>query len=87
MDRQKLEQAFIPYHEGAIRYFREVGVWTPEAEAKQQENLFRQQVLKRAWEKFLPTAPEDYLEFEQAWLAFRTSALEAENLITLADTQ
>jgi len=87
MDRQKLEQAFIPYHEGAILYFKEVGVWTPEAEAKQQENLFRQQVLKQAWEKFLPTAPEEFGEFEQAWLTYRTQALEAENLITLADTQ
>ena len=87
MDRQKLEQAFVPYHEGAIRYFREIGVWTPEAEAKQQENLYRQLVLKQAWESFLPTAPEQFQAFEQAWLAYRTRALEAENLITLADTQ
>jgi TRAP transporter TAXI family solute receptor len=87
MDRQKLEQAFIPYHEGAIRYFREIGVWTSEAEAKQRENLYRQEVLQRAWEAFLPGAPEGYQEFEQAWLAYRTKALEAENLITLADTQ
>lgn len=87
MDRQKLEQAFIPYHSGAIRYFREIGVWTPEAEAQQQENLRRQQVLARAWEEFLPGAPDDYQQFEAAWLAYRTRALEAENLITLADTQ
>lgn len=87
MDRQKLEQAFIPYHDGAIRYFREIGVWTPEAEARQQENLHRQVVLRRAWDAFLPTAPEGYTEFEQAWLAARLGALEAENLITLEDTQ
>jgi TRAP transporter TAXI family solute receptor len=87
MERQKLEQAFIPYHEGAVRYFREIGVWTTAAEAKQQENLYRQQVLARAWENFLPGAPEGYEEFERAWLAYRTGALEAENLITLADTQ
>lgn len=87
MDRQKLEEAFIPYHAGAIRYFREIGVWTPEAEAKQQENLYRQEVLARAWKNFLPSAPERFGEFEQAWLDFRTRALEAENLITLADTQ
>jgi TRAP transporter TAXI family solute receptor len=87
MERQKLEQAFIPYHEGAVWYFREIGVWTTAAEAKQQENLYRQQVLARAWENFLPGAPEGYEEFERAWLAYRTGALEAENLITLADTQ
>ncbi|MCB1671192.1 MAG: TAXI family TRAP transporter solute-binding subunit [Gammaproteobacteria bacterium] len=87
MDRQKLEQAFIPYHDGAIRYFREIGVWTPEAEARQQENLYRQQVLARAWEDFLPGAPGAYGEFDAAWLLYRLRALEAEHLITLEDTQ
>lgn len=87
MDRQKLEQAFIPYHDGAIRYFKEIGVWTPEAAARQEQNLYRQEVLMKAWDSFLPTAPEGYEQFEQAWLATRTQALEAEDLITLADTQ
>ena len=85
-DRQKLEQAFLPYHEGAIRYFKEVGMWTPEAAAKNEENLHRQSVLRTAWEAFLPTAPEGYEEFEQAWLAARLNALKAEGLVTLADT-
>ena len=87
MDRQKLEQAFIPYHEGAIRYFKEIGVWTFEAAERQAQNLHRQVVLKAAWDKFLPSASENHQEFEQSWLAIRTQALEAENLITLADTQ
>lgn len=86
LERQKLEQAFLPYHEGAIRYFKEVGMWTPEAQAKNEENLHRQSVLRSAWEAFLPTAPEDYEAFEQAWLAARLHALEAEGLVTLADT-
>ncbi|MGI9249951.1 MAG: TAXI family TRAP transporter solute-binding subunit [Pseudohongiellaceae bacterium] len=86
IQRQKFEQAFIPYHPGAIRYFREAGVWSTEAEAKNQQNLHRQQVLQQAWAAFLPSAPDDYAEFEQAWLASRTRALEAAGLITLADT-
>ena len=86
MDRQKFEQAFVPYHPGAIRYFREIGVWTAEAEAKQQENLQRQQVLMDAWAGFLPTAPEGYQEFETAWLAARLKALEDKGLVTLADS-
>lgn len=86
MDRQKLEQAFLPYHEGAIRYFKEIGVWTAEAEQKNQENLMRQQVLKQAWDAYLPSAPEDYAEFEQGWLAARLRALETANMITLADS-
>lgn len=86
MDRQKFEQAFLPFHPGAIRYFREIGVWTPAAEQKNQENLQRQQVLKDAWAAFFPTASEDYTEFEQAWLAVRQRALEQAGLITLADS-
>jgi len=86
MARQKFEQAFIPYHPAAIRYFREIGEWSEAAEAKNQENLYRQQILKQAWDEFLPDAPEGYQEFEQAWLSKRTKALEDEGLITLADT-
>jgi TRAP transporter TAXI family solute receptor len=85
LERQKFEQSFVPYHPGAIRYFREIGVWTEEAEALNQANLFRQQVLKQAWDAFLPTAPDDYREFEQAWLVARERALEAEGLITLGE--
>lgn len=85
LDRQKFDQAFVPYHPGAIRYFREIGIWTEEAEALNQANLFRQEVLKNAWDSFLPTAPEDYDEFQQAWLVARERALAAEGLITLGE--
>lgn len=85
LDRQKFEQSFVPYHPGAIRYFREIGVWTEEAEQLNQANLFRQEVLKRAWDAFLPGAPEDYRAFQQAWLVAREQALEAEGLITLGE--
>lgn len=83
--RQKFESAFIPYHPAAIRYFKEIGVWTEAAEAKQQENLYRQQVLSDAWDAFFPTAPEDLREFETAWLAARETALAEKGLLTLAE--
>jgi len=86
MALQQLENAFIPYHEGAIRYFREIGVWTEEAQAQHEANLHRQDVLRQAWEAFLPGAPEDFEAFEEAWLAFRADALEKAGLITLAES-
>lgn len=85
LERQKFEQSFVPYHPGAIRYFREIGVWTEAAEELNQANLFRQQVLKQAWDDFLPTAPEDYRAFQDAWLLARERALQAEGLITLGE--
>jgi TRAP-type uncharacterized transport system substrate-binding protein len=29
----------VPYHDGAIRYFKEIGLWTPEMDARQAELL------------------------------------------------
>lgn len=87
IDGQQLENAFIPYHEGAIRYFKEVGIWTPEAEERQQQNLYRQEVLKAAWDDFLPTAPEGRTAFSDAWLTFRANRLAENGLITLSDSQ
>jgi TRAP transporter TAXI family solute receptor len=85
MDRQKFEQAFVPYHPGAIRYFKEIGAWTASAEETNNRNLHRQSVLQAAWNAFLPTAPEGYTEFEQAWLRAREAALSAAGLITLGE--
>ena len=65
MDRQKFEQAFLPYHPGAIRYYRGIGVWTDAAEAKNQQNLHRQNVLIGAVNPFFPNAPECYTQFAQ----------------------
>ncbi len=83
MDRQKFDQAFVPYHPGAIRYFKEIGVWTTAAEETNNKNLRRQSVLRTAWDGFLPSAPEGYEEFEQAWLVAREAALTEAGLITL----
>ncbi|MEX0738286.1 MAG: TAXI family TRAP transporter solute-binding subunit [Pseudohongiella sp.] len=84
---QQLENAFIPYHEGAIRYFREIGIWTPEAEANQQANLNRQRVLMEAWQAYNESAPEDRAAFEAGWLEFREQRLAELGLVTLAETQ
>lgn len=83
--RQKFDQVFIPFHPGAIRYYKEIGAWDAAADAQNFLNLNRQRVLGDAWTTFFPTAPEDYSEFEAAWLKTRNSALEAAGLITLGE--
>lgn len=87
IEGQQLENSFLPYHDGAVRYLREIGLWTEDAETRQQANLHRQHILEEAWEAFLPTAPEDFKAFETEWLKVRARALEAAGLITLADSQ
>ena len=85
IDRQKFDQAFVPYHPGAIRYFKEIGIWTEAAERTHQANLVRQSVLQAAWEQYLPAAPDDYEGFEQGWLLAREAGLKAAGLITLGE--
>jgi TRAP transporter TAXI family solute receptor len=85
MERQKFDQAFLPFHPGAIRYYKEVGVWDEAAEAQNQRNLDRQAVLATAWAEFMLTAPDDYDTFEQAWLVARETALQAADMITLGE--
>jgi hypothetical protein len=85
LDRQKFDQAFIPFHPGAIRYYKEIDAWTDAAEANNQKNLHRQAVLRAAWNAFFPNAPEGYVEFEQTWITVRENALEEAGLITLGE--
>lgn len=84
MARQKFESAFIPYHPAAVRYFKEIGVWSEAAETNQQANLYRQQVLQEAWIDYRDTAPDDPQLFETGWHNAREQALASKGLLTLA---
>ena len=76
MDRQReIEDSFMPFHDGAIRYFREIGLWTPTAQRNHERRLERQRVLQRAWEDYMRTAPRDPREFQSGWMAARHDAL------------
>ncbi|MDP6705135.1 MAG: TAXI family TRAP transporter solute-binding subunit [Alphaproteobacteria bacterium] len=69
MDRQVFEW-ILPYHAGAVKYFKEIGVWTAAAEANNQKLLKRQQVLAATWKK---SGGDDYA----AWMKARAAALKA----------
>ncbi|WP_245999326.1 TAXI family TRAP transporter solute-binding subunit [Paracoccus methylarcula] len=49
-----LPPADVPFHEGAIRYLKEKGIWTDEAEAWNQKRIARLDAMIAAWEEFLP---------------------------------
>lgn len=74
MDRQQLEWV-APYHEGAIRYFEEEGVWTPAAQANNEKMLARQAFLADLWKQHQAREFANDEAAEQAWMKFRAEKL------------
>ncbi len=71
----------IPFHKGAIRYFKEVGVWSDAAQAHTDRLIKRQDIIKAAWTEFTSGgAPEDKDAFKTAWMMARATALRSAGL-------
>ncbi|WP_160382369.1 TAXI family TRAP transporter solute-binding subunit [Pseudooceanicola pacificus] len=79
LDRQRFDGVF-PFHEGAVAYFKEQGMWTDEAQAHQDMLLKRQEVLAQAWTDYTASAPDDDEAFKAGWLKARQAALDAAKL-------
>jgi TRAP transporter TAXI family solute receptor len=69
-------QWVVPYHEGAVNYWREIGVWTEETEAHNQALIKRQGVLASAWTEMSARDIRDQDEFVSAWQLLRANRLE-----------
>jgi uncharacterized protein len=65
----------VPYHDGAIRYFKEIGVWKAEHQAHNDRLLKRQDALSKAWDGFAKSGPGDEKAYYAAWLKTRAAAL------------
>jgi TRAP transporter TAXI family solute receptor len=65
----------IPMHEGAIRYYKERGVWTAEHQKHNDALVKRQDTLAAAWKSYVGSAPSDEKEFEKGWAKARAAAL------------
>ncbi len=63
----------VPYHDGAIRYYEEAGVWTDAAQAHNDNLIARQEALQAAWEALKAENPDDW---EAAWTEARRKALK-----------
>lgn len=62
-------QWVVPYHPGAVRYWKEAGLWSDEADAHNQRLVAQQAALSAAWDA-LPEA-----ERADGWAAAREAAL------------
>ncbi|UOD49471.1 TAXI family TRAP transporter solute-binding subunit [Orrella daihaiensis] len=74
MDRQKLEWV-IPYHDGAIAYFKEKGVWTDAHQKNNDMLVKRQQILADAWKAVKARSHANDQEFAKDWMKTRAEAL------------
>jgi TRAP transporter TAXI family solute receptor len=74
MDRQNLEWV-IPYHEGAIEYFKSKGVWTAANQKNNDMLIKRQQILADAWKAVMSRQHADDNAFKQDWMKTRAAAL------------
>ena len=77
-DRAVLSFA-MPYHEGAVRYYKEIGIWKAENQKNNDQLFKRQQVLSQAWVNALSQAAEKKVkskEFSKLWRGIRIKSLE-----------
>lgn len=68
-------QWVVPFHEGAIRYWKEAGAWKPEHQAHNDKLIERQKVLAAAWAATTKGNHADDEAFKQAWMKARAEAL------------
>jgi TRAP transporter TAXI family solute receptor len=66
----------VPYHDGAIRYYKEIGAWKPEHQAHNDRLLKRQETLIKAWADVTKSTPSDEAAFKKAWYSARLAALK-----------
>jgi len=76
LDRQVMSWS-MPFHDGAVRYYKEAGTWTPEAQANNDALHARHKILDDAWTAY-SAAPAD--DFVAGWQKARVAALEGAGL-------
>ena len=64
---------FVPYHDGAVAYFKELGVWSDHAQAHNDRLIARQEALAVAWKALAAENPADW---DNAWAERRRQALK-----------
>ncbi|MDO8907648.1 MAG: TAXI family TRAP transporter solute-binding subunit [Pseudohongiella sp.] len=67
----------VPYHDGAVRYWKEIGIWTDEYDMHNQELIRRQDVLAAAWTEVTARRIRNQQEFLAAWHQLRAERLRA----------
>ena len=67
----------MPYHAGAVRYWKEAGVWSDAAQAHNDRLIQRQRVIKAAWDSMAGKEDMEKEALIEAWSTVRVKALES----------
>jgi hypothetical protein len=68
----------VPFHEGAIRYLKEKGIWTEADQAWNDRRLQRLEALLAAWQETVEAAKKERIsneQFPEFWEQRRQQAL------------
>lgn len=76
LERQNFTWA-VPYHPGAIAYYKSIGKWSDAAQKHNDKLIERQKVLAAAWAEAKAKPAADDAAFEKAWMALRAEKLKA----------
>ena len=75
MERQAFTWA-VPYHGSAVKYWKEIGAWTSEAQKHNDMLIKRQDVLASAWGSMKSKNIADDAAYKTEWLKVRSAALK-----------
>lgn len=84
LQAQSLDWA-VPYHDGAIKLFKEKGLWSDALQKHNDALVARQKVLVKAWADFKKGAPSDEAKFADDWRKARVAALKAAGMDPVFD--
>lgn len=73
-------QWVIPWHPGAVKFWKEIGIWTAAAQAHNDALMKRQGVLAAAWKKYKAKPASDFLA---GWMKARAAALKGAGMAVI----
>src|SRR5699024_7082023 len=80
LEKSGTPPADAPFHEGAIRYLKEEGIWTDEMQEWNDAQLARLSALQDAWDEAMAEGEDmDDDEFAELWEEYRENALDELN--------
>jgi len=75
INRQQF-QWVVPFHEGSVEYFKQLGLWTPARDAHNRALVQRQELLRSAWQEMQLKDISEGDVFSAAWYRLRAMRLK-----------